>query len=189
MAAYDERTKVTLLFGGIGPTGLLSDTWAFDGDSWKQVNTEGPKDCLPHGMVYDHIKGKAILITLSVIRDPGDDAHAVNTLWEWSGDSWKKVGDGTSITTSSNLQAIAPFGNDGIVLFDGSDVLGSRAKTSIFSRGRWTSFSLDGPAPRVGHSIAYDKARNAVILFGGGSGKDFLGDLWAWDGKEWKEIK
>ena len=185
LAVYDAKNKVTMLFGGVGPTGLLNDTWAFDGSGWIQVHANGPKDCLPHGMIYDEAKGKTFLITLSVIRDPADDAHAVNTMWEWDGDGWKKVGDGAPITTSSNLQAIAPFGKDTIVLFDGSDVSQNHAKTSVLFQGRWTSSSLDGPAPRVGHGMAYDKTRNRVILFGGGSGKDFLGDTWAWDGKVW----
>jgi hypothetical protein len=35
--AYDERRNVTVLFGGDSPSGLLADTWEFDGASWRQI--------------------------------------------------------------------------------------------------------------------------------------------------------
>jgi hypothetical protein len=34
--AYDRRRGVLVLFGGGDETGLLSDTWEFDGNSWRQ---------------------------------------------------------------------------------------------------------------------------------------------------------
>jgi hypothetical protein len=35
--AYDERRNVVVLFGGDGPSGLLGDTWEFDGVTWRQI--------------------------------------------------------------------------------------------------------------------------------------------------------
>ena len=35
--AYDERRNVLVLFGGDSPSGLLADTWEFDGGTWRQV--------------------------------------------------------------------------------------------------------------------------------------------------------
>jgi tetratricopeptide (TPR) repeat protein len=189
MAVYDSRRREVLLFGGVGPSGLLSDTWAFDGTHWKQVNTNGPKDCLPHGMIYDEASQKTILITLSVIRDPADDAHAINSMWEWTGDSWKKLSDNLSITTSSNLQALTSFGKAGIVLFDGWEASKNNGVTWTFSQGNWKSVSVSGPSRRVGHCLVYDKSRGKALLFAGGDNQNFFNDLWEWDGEMWKEIK
>lgn len=40
---YDEARNVTLLFGGFGPDGEpRSDTWAYDGTSWRLLAASGP---------------------------------------------------------------------------------------------------------------------------------------------------
>lgn len=42
------------------------------------------------------------------------------------------------------------------------------------------------PSPRIQHAMAYDSARDRVVLFGGldGSGH-YYGDTWEWDGSSW----
>jgi hypothetical protein len=35
--------------------------------------------------------------------------------------------------------------------------------------------------------MAYDEARERVVLFGGWDGQKFLGDVWEWDGA-WKQV-
>jgi hypothetical protein len=140
-------------------------------------------------MIYDEASQKTILITLSVIRDPADDAHAINSMWEWTGDSWKKLSDNLSITTSSNLQALTSFGKAGIVLFDGWEASKNNGVTWTFSQGNWKSVSVSGPSRRVGHCLVYDKSRGKALLFAGGDNQNFFNDLWEWDGEMWKEIK
>lgn len=41
-----------------------------------------------------------------------------------------------------------------------------------------------GPSLRTGASMAFDEARNVVVLFGGSGG---LADTWTWDGKSWSQ--
>jgi hypothetical protein len=43
------------------------------------------------------------------------------------------------------------------------------------------------PSPREGMGMAYDAARGQIVLFGGTSGANFLGDTWTWDGTDWSE--
>ncbi len=47
---------------------------------------------------------------------------------------------------------------------------------------------LSQPEPRTGHQLAYDSARQRVLMFGGQSGDPAIGypsTLWAWDGARW----
>lgn len=46
------------------------------------------------------------------------------------------------------------------------------------------------PSARFGHSMAYDAARQRVILFGGGGpgSTGVFNDTWAWDGKNWTQL-
>ena len=50
------------------------------------------------------------------------------------------------------------------------------------------------PSPRQNISMAYDAARNQVVLFGGsgaalpGNLNGVLGDTWVWNGVDWTDM-
>lgn len=188
MGIYDQSHKYFLMFGGFGSNGSLSDTWAYDGKSWRQLDNDGPKECLPHGLVYDEVKNKVILITYPNKPDPVDNRKK-NEMWEWTGMKWNKLAAQAPATTQRSLAALAGFGKDGIVLFDGDDLSGNVGKTWTFSNGQWTSATLPGPsAPRIAHGMVFDKTRGMTLLFGGTDRNWNFNDLWAWDGKKWNDL-
>ena len=60
-------------------------------------------------------------------------------------------------------------------------------------RWLWTQKEDIGPSPRYGHAMAYEAARQRVVLFGGsgfgGSGSSgLLNDTWGWDGAAWTQL-
>jgi galactose oxidase-like protein len=57
-------------------------------------------------------------------------------------------------------------------------------------RWLWTQKEDIGPSPRGGHALAYDAARQRVVLFGGSNalGSIRFNDTWEWDGAEWTQI-
>ena len=50
---------------------------------------------------------------------------------------------------------------------------------------------VQGPGPRSGHAMAYDSARQVVVLFGGHTNGSWpsgaLNDTWEWDGSNWTQ--
>jgi hypothetical protein len=53
----------------------------------------------------------------------------------------------------------------------------------------WTQKQDIGPSARAQHAIAFDAARQRVVLFGGrGRGGAPQGDTWTWDGKNWTQL-
>ena len=57
------------------------------------------------------------------------------------------------------------------------------------ARVLWTQRQDVGPSPRGGHGLAYDAARERVLLFGGRAGGSVLqGDTWEWDGHDWTQV-
>ena len=53
----------------------------------------------------------------------------------------------------------------------------------------WTQKQDVGPSARGEHAIAYDEARERVVLFGGREGGATLqGDTWEWDGTDWTQV-
>jgi hypothetical protein len=48
--------------------------------------------------------------------------------------------------------------------------------------------ATDSLTVRNAHAMAYDSDRAKVMLFGGADDRSVLGDLWEWDGKNWRKI-
>jgi hypothetical protein len=44
-----------------------------------------------------------------------------------------------------------------------------------------------GPTARLHHAVAFDSKRRRIVLFGGLSGRNALGDTWIWNGSEWTQ--
>jgi len=55
---------------------------------------------------------------------------------------------------------------------------GAVADTWEWDGVTWRPTQVDGPTPRYVHAMAYDQGRRSVILFGGHSGSNALGDTW-----------
>jgi len=75
--AQASSPSITLLFGGAGPTELLTDTWQFDGTFWLGVNL-GLSSSVPSGryganMVYD--SGNNLFILFGGITAQGYNAE------------------------------------------------------------------------------------------------------------------
>src|SRR5512133_680395 len=50
----------------------------------------------------------------------------------------------------------------------------------------WHQISVvPSPSARVSHCMAYDSARQRIVMFGGNSNGLVLADTWEWDGSNW----
>jgi hypothetical protein len=82
--------------------------------------------------------------------------------------------------------SVDPMGN--VVLFGGyvartSQVLGD---TWTWDGTSWTrQHPAHSPSARANYAMAYDAARNQVVLFGGEDGYTTFDDTWVWDGVTW----
>jgi hypothetical protein len=85
MAFHSER-GVAVLFGGSSGTGMMADTWTFDGQRWsEQPRTSGPsaRGGVP-AMTYDAHRKKVVMY------GGWGDTGAMQDLWEWDG-TWTVV--------------------------------------------------------------------------------------------------
>ncbi len=84
-----------------------------------------------------------------------------------------------------------------VLLFGGADEKQVRGDFWEWNGKQWRLIATNGPQPRTFPAMAYDNARNRVVLFGGnrvlfGAENDtatFLQDMWEWDGTRWHELK
>ena len=68
--AYDSSRGRTVLFGGLGASGVLADTWEWDGGNWTQMADSGPPARSSHAMAYDVQRNQTVLF-----GGRGSDAH------------------------------------------------------------------------------------------------------------------
>ena len=83
-----------------------------------------------------------------------------------------------------------------IMLFGGADAGEVRGDLWEWDGHRWQQVAAEGPPPRTFPAMAYDRARDRLVLFGGnrvlfGDGGDadtFLSDHWEWSAAGWQQI-
>lgn len=189
--AYDSARKRTVLFGGFDLSTFFGDTWEYDGNDWQLITTlHSPPAMSEMCMVYDSCRNTIVLF--------GGEAYGIeySDTWEYDGGDWTKVSTPTS-PPRGTLAAMAFDSSRCKVVFFGSGVVGdpgpSDAGTWEYDGITWTRvYPTTSPLGRWAHAMAYDAARERVVLFGGygptyPSGSQ-LNDTWEYDGINWSQI-
>jgi hypothetical protein len=80
--------------------------------------------------------------------------------------------------------------NRRVILAGGSTTHGGGAATWSWNGAAWTKVNDDGPPARYFGAVAYDDARDGVVMFGGRPGlpNPDANDTWEWDGASWKQV-
>jgi len=167
--AYDERRRVTVLFGGAeGPdynSLPLNDTWQWDGIEWTQVSTTGPSPRIGHTMAYDSEREMTVLFGGATFDNEGYFSASAET-WVWNGDNWKlRIEVGPSARTNHTMAFDKARGV--IVIQGGYDENGSRLRdTWEWNGATWNRLAAMGDE-RFDHAMTYDGARETLVIYGG----------------------
>ena len=126
-------------------------------------------------MVYDISRKRAILLTN-------------RTTWEWDGQSWVELDD---MGPAGSVALIFDTSRSRTISFGSKDK--QVDETWAWDGQEWTQLADTGPGPRA-TTMAYDIARDRVVLFGGESlvtpgptGPTIYADTWEWNGEEWTQ--
>jgi hypothetical protein len=194
--AYDAHRGVTVLYGGRPAHGdfqNINETWEWDGEFWTKFEI-GPKDArlVLFSMVYDRQREKVIRHGGVV---SGDLTHEDPETYEWDGANWTSIAQGSHIRAGQF--AIYDSKRLTTIAFGGTSTPGFRpiisdSETWAFDGAEWRMVSVEGPAPRVMHAMAYDSHRGVGILFGGSPDGGFspaFSDAWEWNGMSWSKVE
>lgn len=119
-----------------------------------------------------------------------------NDLWLFNGRQWMAFYTPHSPAKRSGSSMVYDEERQNAVLFGGAQ----NSPAYLLFNDTWVFNGIDwveqspaaSPSPRAGASMVYDPERKLTYLFGGffSEGKDYrtLGDMWAWDGADWKEM-
>jgi hypothetical protein len=199
--AYDEDTGQAVLVGG--STGnpafggvLNTDTWTFDPASgWQDIG--GGPGGTGAAVAYDEALGQILLFG-------GEDGNSVanDETWLFDGQQWRFLG-GTG-AESVPLKPNPPAHARHAMAYDrsrGVIVMTGDAGDGFLDTWEWDGFigkwknrtppqGAARPSARSGHRMAFDAARNTVLLFGGCVATGIVGDTWEWNGTlgTWTEL-
>lgn len=188
---FDDNRAEAIFYGGVEQDGRGSDTtWRWNGVEWKHLNTTtGPPGRLRAGFVYDrggqrgiHFGGQASLL----------DYTLSDETWTWDGTDWQPSSvTGVKPPKRADHGMAYDEARKRVVIFGGYDINSQRlSDTWELANQVWTRVTTADvepkPPPRNAAAMAYDEARQRVVLFGGAGGNGSLADTWTFDGTRWK---
>jgi len=156
--AYDAARGEVVMFGGHGASGVLGDTWTWDGSGWTQQHpAESPLPREQAAMAFDPVGGRVILFggTAPSQAAPLDDT------WSWDGSNWRQ-----------EHPAHRPFGNIGS-LTDHMATDPGRHQVVLTIETYGGGAVAATPVP-----LAYPQVSH-------GPGVQSALQTWTWDGTDW----
>ncbi len=184
MALDRLRDRVVLFSGADTNSVLLSDTWEWDGNDWWPLSPDrSPPPRELHAMAPSSVQGRVVL--LGGLANYGSGG-VLDDFWEWDGAAWRRLPS----------RPVARYGHG--MVFDArrgvTVMFGGRGSRAVLSdTWEWDGSSWSNPQPgvappaRLRFSMAYDDARERVVVYGGESydSPTSFDDVWEWDGSNW----
>lgn len=187
---------LAVMFGGYGMDEdevyrYWNDTWLYHGtrDIWEKLTlSTHPSSRYQHGMAFDNVSGKAVLYG-GYGQDEGGTYHRFNDTWLFDFETlqWEELDTGE---TPGNRSYHAMAGDDAgrVIAYGGYlDGFGYVGDTWVLdtASSTWTDMETGAaPEPRYGHAMAYDRANEQMVMFGGyviGVPPYYMDDTWALD--------
>lgn len=168
---FDAARGETILFGGrFATTGLLGDTWAWNGVNWRLAATTGPAPRTGAALAYDPLRARVLLVggvgALTAFSD-----H-----WEWDGASWTQVSASTPIGGVGGVLGFDSVRNRALH----ASVLGSAHE---YDGATWNFVANTGFVPRA--NLAWDPSLQ--LLVGTMEGNGTVGRF-GWNGLVWQAL-
>jgi hypothetical protein len=180
--AYDPSSGQVVLFGGetVNSDFYVGDTWTWNGSTWTPQNpATSPPSRGTAAMAYDATSGQLLLF--------GGDGNGtgfpfLNDTWTWNGTTWTQLSPAASPPPTGQAVMAYDANSGQLVLFGGTNDEGLNilGDTWTWNGTTWTQqTTVASPEARFFAAMAYDPSSGQVVLFGGESNTDLLGDTWA----------
>ncbi len=155
----------------------------FPGTNWVQLSpANSPPAQYARGMAYDSARDRVVLFG-------SNTGAALRDTWEFDGAGWNQLSPALSPPARTGHAMVYDSARRVCVLYGGKTPTNNSplADTWEWNGSVWAQVMTNPTPPaRDGHAMAYDTARQRVVLFGGYNGAN-LNDTWEWDGTNWMQ--
>ncbi len=196
--AYDEATQKLVLFGGRGGTGLIADTWTWNGQSWEELHpAASPPARDGAAIAHDPVTGHLILFG-------GRGASgALHDTWSWDGSTWSEEHPTNSPPSGPASMVFDPATNGILLLSDVGASSVDRVQACTTTSWSWTGQSwvkrnppTSPPTSTVYSAMVFDPVSNKVVVYKNHPSPSGcvpvlqalgvpLASTWTWDGRTW----
>lgn len=178
-----------------------ADVWEANGSGWlaHAASPLGPRD--DAALAWDPFHERVVLF------GGQREGRALGDTWHREDETWRDVTPepsppprvGHALAWDAVRRRVVLFGGQGDTLLNDTwewnagpkelSELGGRICGLDAEGLRWARSTPDeAPSPRRGHALAWDAARQRVVLFGGFDGRAVLDDTWTWNGSTWRRV-
>jgi hypothetical protein len=164
---HEVTTNSTMIFGGTGYAGLLSDQWSWSDDyGWVVVTPDTvPPKRAGSALAYDASRKRVVLF------GGQGESSLLGDVWEWDGKTWTDHSSETAFTPTPRTGHTLVYDDkrQRVVLFGGRSDVAALNDMWEWNGTTWTALPISpaSPAPRRHHTMSYDAERDALVLFGG----------------------
>lgn len=153
--------------------------------NWKEAVGPLPPSSFNSGMAYDSARGEVVLFGGNHRAN-----HFIDETWTFKNDKWSKPHPPAMPVDREGTSMVYDEARGQVVLFGGF----GRNNIGEFFGDTWTwdgtawrqETPANSPPALVFASMAYDSAREKVVLFGGlQSDRRVSNQTWTWDGTKW----
>jgi hypothetical protein len=143
-----------------------------------------------HVMAFDEARNKLLLFG-GIGAEGGLPRGDRGSTWTWDGSTWTRVATAgpaprylASMVYDAARQRVVLFGGQSGVFPNGT-VLGD---TWEWDGTAWAQKATTGPSARFHYTLAYDRVRQRVVVYGGFIPPNTqLRDIWEWNGTTWTQ--
>lgn len=181
--AFDEARGRLLVFGGTGPedgapAADRRSLWAWDGQAWERLSTDGPTARHEASLVYDAARQRIVLY--GGRRGTFPNEVLLDDTWEWDGAAWTERA--TSGPGARVHQAMAyDRARSRVVLFGGYQVSLTQELRDVWEwdGAAWTLTTAAVGADRIARALAYDEsAPGSLVLLSVTAAGQVVTDTW-----------
>ena len=178
--AYDSQRNVSVLYGGCKDAACsqkLSDTWEYDGKSWKVVSDTGPGARYAHSMTFDENHGEVLLFG-------GNQSGVKGDTWSFNGEKWTEL---SKAGPAPRLGHTMIFDHHhGVAVLFGGTVRGW--ETWEWDQGAWALVGgFEGPHHTEGNLFKYVGEGESLAFVPTYYGNwDYA--IWSWNGRTWLPV-
>ncbi|MCI4336128.1 MAG: PKD domain-containing protein [Thermoplasmata archaeon] len=187
----DTQDGYLVLFGGMGASQPLNDTWRFSAGAWAPIATG--LTATPPARSFAQAAYLPGSDSVVVFGGTASTGQSLGDTWTFAGGLWVNHTSTSALAPAPRAAGVLSYdpASGYAVLFGGAGTCGTYcADTWLYSTNGWTNLTSTlaaAPAARSNTTLSYDPTRGVLLLYGGWDGTA-MSDTWSFSNGTWQSL-